>query len=133
MHKDLINNIEWNKFYDEMERVFGKRFSQADDLYYHVCKEDEFGENVEINDTEALKRLQALHIMRGELYVITDFCYRTKSGPFIVEASRIEDFVDTFLETYGEDFYSTDIIIVNFEDRRIWVLFHEGKCWLSEQ
>mgnify|MGYP001073376442 FL=1 len=70
--------------------------------------------------------------MKGELYVITDFCYFKKSGPFIVEASQIDDFVETFYKIYGEDFYSTDVVIINFEDKRIWVLFHEGRCWLSE-
>ena len=45
----------------------------------------------------------------------------------------IESFVDTFYETYGEDFYSTDIIIINFAEKRIWVLFYKGRCWLSEK
>lgn len=126
------SNIEWKKFHDKMERVFGRSFVQADDLYFHVCKEVDFGENEEINDIEALKKLQALHDMKGELFVITDFCYYTKSGPFLVEASQLEDFVETFYQTYREDFYATDIVIISFEDKRIWVLFHEGKCWLSE-
>ncbi len=51
--------------------------------------------------------------MKGELYVITDFCYFKKSGPFIVEASQIDDFVETFYKIYGEDFYSTDVVIIN--------------------
>lgn len=124
---------EWNEFHNKMEQVFGKSFHQADDLYYNIKKEVNYGESIELNDIEALKYLQNLHIMKGTLYVITDFCYYKSRGPFIVKADEIKSFVSTFYETYGEDFYSTDIIIVNFEEKRIWVLFHEGKCWLSEK
>lgn len=35
--------------------------------------------------------------------------------------------------TYGEAFYATDIIIVSFSEKMIWVLFHEGICWLSKR
>ena len=104
-------------FINKMEQVFGKSFRQVDDLYYDISKEVNFGENVELNDNKALKYLQDLHIKKGKLYVITDFCYYKKSGPFIVEADMIESFVDTFYETFREDFYSTDIIIVNFPFR----------------
>lgn len=123
----------WNEFHNKMEQVFGKSFNQVDDLYYNIKKEVNYGESVELNDNEALKFLQNLHIMKGTLYVITDFCYYKSCGPFIVKADEIKSFVNTFYETYGEDFYSTDIIIVNFEEKRIWVLFHEGRCWLSEK
>ena len=33
---------------------------------------------------------------------------------------------------YGEAFYSTDIVIINFEKKLLWVFFHEGIYWLSE-
>lgn len=62
-------------FINKMEQVFGKSFRQVDDLYYDISKEVNFGGNVELNDNKALKYLQDLHIMKGKLYVITDFCY----------------------------------------------------------
>lgn len=129
----MKNNIAWDEFDSKMEQVFGRKFSQPDDLYYNVSREISFGEGLEMNDREALKYLQDLCVMSGELYVITDFCYYTKSGPFIVQAEAMERFTDTFYETYGETFYVTDIIIVSFAEKRIWVMFHEGKCWLSEK
>jgi len=123
----------WNEFHNKMERVFGKSFNHVDDLYCNIKKEVNYGESVELNDNEALRYLQDLHTMEGTLYVITDICYYKNCGPFIVEADTIKSFVSKFYETYGEDFYSTDIVIVNFEEKRIWVLFHEGRCWLSEK
>lgn len=29
-------------------------------------------------------------------------------------------------------FFSTDIVIVNFKEKLVWVVFHEGKCWLTK-
>lgn len=76
--------------------------------------------------------MQKLHPMNGMLYVITDYCYEKQCGPFIVKADQIDAFVEGFLTTNKEAWYSTDIIIVNFTERLIWVLFHEGICWLSK-
>lgn len=42
------------------------------------------------------------------------------------------DFVKDFKLVYNQAFYTTDIIIINFEEKLIWVLFHEGICWLSK-
>lgn len=97
-------------------------------MYYNIDRQIQLGENIELDDVEAL---ECLHIMNGELCVITDYCYEKQSGPFIVDAKQMKDFVKTFFEVYGEAFYSTEIIIINFTEKRIWVLFHEGICWLS--
>ncbi|ANU47560.1 hypothetical protein ADH76_19900 [Enterocloster clostridioformis] len=115
-----------------MKQVFGKTFKYVDELYLNVIKEIKFGEGNELNDNEALKYLQELHTMSGKLHVITDICYEKKCGPFVVDANMIDKFIDTFYSTYGQAFYSTDIVIINFEQKLIWVLFHEGVCWLSE-
>ena len=112
--------------------MLGKSFTYVDELYYNVVKERRFGERAELNDGESLKILQDLHNMQGELYIITDYCYEKRCGPFVVNAELIEEFVERFCSTYGETFYSTDIVIINFEEMLIWVLFHEGICWLSE-
>lgn len=68
----------------------------------------------------------------GILYVITDLCYVDNKGPFVVRAEDIGSFVHTYSSTYKEPFYSTDIIVVNFEEKLLWVLFHEGVCWLTK-
>ena len=116
-----------------MKQVFGKNlFKHVDELFFNVTKEVYFGEETELLDVEALKYLQDLHDMNGVLYVITDICYLKMCGPFVVNADEINMFVETFYATYNEAFYCTDIIIVNFEEKLIWVLFHEGICWLSE-
>jgi len=115
-----------------MKQVFGRNFKYVDELYCNVTAKMNTGGERELDDCEALKYLQNLHIMNGNLCVITDFCYETKCGPFVMDASEINSFVDTFLDTYGETFYASDIVIISFEEKLIWVLFHEGICWLSE-
>lgn len=67
-----------------------------------------------------------------ELYVITDLCYLPNFSPFVVDAKKIEEFVENFREMYNEAFFSTDIVIVNFKEKLVWVVFHEGKCWLTK-
>ena len=44
----------------------------------------------------------------------------------------MHDFVEEFLDEYGEVFYRTDLIVINFAQKLIWVLFHEGICWLTK-
>lgn len=114
-----------------MHKTFGKSFKYADELYFNVCKRISFGEETELSDIEVLGYLRELHNMNGMLYVITDYCYENKCGPFIINANQFEDFVKNFLQVYGEAFYSTDIIVINFTEKIIWVFFHEGICWLS--
>ena len=123
----IINKIiTWNEFNDKMKKVFGKSFRYVDDLYFNVEKEVTFGENAELEDDQALRYLQDLYNMNGELCVITDICYEKNQGPFIVKSNEIQNFVNTYKLTFGEAFYSTDIIIINFEEKVLWVLFHEG-------
>lgn len=99
-----------------MNKIFGKSFKYVDELYVNVTKEINFGEDKELTDSEALKYLQDLHKMSGSLYVITDFCYEKEHEPFLLNANKINKFVETFNFVYGEFFYSTDIIIINFDD-----------------
>lgn len=115
-----------------MHDIFGKRFKYVDELYYNVNKQIQFGEETELSDVEALVYLQKLHYMSGILYVITDYCYEKKCGPFIVDANHINKFVENFSAAFGEAFYSTDVIVISFTEKLIWVLFHEGICWLSK-
>jgi len=64
---------------------------------------------------------------------ITDLCYEKKyGGAFFVEANSMAEFVQTYKNKFGEAFYSTDIIIISFEIKLIWVFHHEGVCWLSK-
>lgn len=114
-----------------MCKVFGKKFKNVDELYFNVKKELIFGEENELEDMEALNYLKKLHNFSGELYIIADVSYCEEFGPFLVEAEDIDEFVSKFYCKYGEAFYSTDIVIVNFSEKLIWVLFHEGTCWLT--
>ena len=115
-----------------MNQVFGKSFKNVDELYFNVTNEIAFDEETELSDLDALKYLQDLHEMTDILYVITDVCYEKKCGPFVVKADDLQVFVECFYSKYNEAFYSTDIVIISFEKRLIWVFFHEGVCWLSE-
>ena len=114
-----------------MYKVFNKNFKYVDELYFNVKKELFFGEENELEDMEALNYLKKLHEFSGELYIVTDVSYHKEFGPFLVDAKHIDEFVSNFYCNYGESFYSTDIIIVNFSKKLIWVLFHEGICWLT--
>lgn len=126
-------HISWNEFNYQLKEVFGVKMKYVDDLYFNVIKRlDVGGEFVKLKDMESLDCLQYMHKMKGELCVITDYCYKKKLGPFIVDASEINDFVKDFHSEYGEVFCSTDVIIISFAEKLIWVLFHEGICWLTK-
>lgn len=127
-----ISNISWDEFNHQLKEVFGKRMRLVDDLYFNVIKRMDIGEFTELEDMQSLNYLQDLCEMSGELCVITDYCYKKKCGPFIVDASEINNFVKNFHAEYGEVFCSTDVIVISFTDKLIWVLFHEGICWLSK-
>ncbi len=127
------DNISWDEFNHQLKETFNIKMKYVDDLYFNVIKRfDVGGEFVKLNDMESLDCLQHMREMNGELCVITDYCYKKKCGPFIVDASEINNFVKDFYAEYGEVFCSTDIIIISFAEKLIWVLFHEGICWLSE-
>ncbi len=123
--------MSWGEFEKKMVETFGRSFRLVDQLYFNVEKEIRIGERVSFGDLEVLGYLQSLHHMKGELCVITDHCYERDHGPFVVGAEEITGFVDTYPEVFHDAFYSTDIIIVNFEEKLLWVFFHEGMCWLS--
>lgn len=128
----IKNNISWAEFDDRLNEVFGKKMKCVDDLYFNVVKRINVGEIICLEDLGALKLLQDMYSMSGELCIITDYCYEKGCGPFIVEADEISDFVKGFKKQYGNAFYSTDVIVINFMEKLIWVLFHEGICWLSK-
>lgn len=123
--------ITWAEFHARMKERFGKSFRYVDELYFNVEKRISFGECRILDDSEVLGYLQDLHSIRGEVCVITDLCYDKEYGTFIIDSNDLERFINTFYSVFGEVFYSTDVIIVNFEEKIIWVLFHEGIGWLS--
>jgi hypothetical protein len=126
-------NISWAEFDEKLYEIFGKKMKSADDLYFNLIKQVEIGESTYLEDMDALNCLQDLQEMEGELCVIPDYCYDYKCGPFIVNANEIHDFVEEFLDEYGQVFHTGgDLIIINFEKKLIWVLFHEGICWLTK-
>ena len=128
----LNSMMNWDEFNETMKNVFGRTFIDVDDLYFNVVREKRFGESIEIDDRLALDILKELKPICGEICVITDLCYRKDYGPFTMHANQLDKFVNDFSQNYGETFYSTDVIIVNFEQQMIWVLFHEGMSWLSK-
>lgn len=64
--------------------------------------------------------------------MINDYCYERECGPFFLSAAEIMHFVKHFITYYDQPFYATDIVVINFEEKLIWVLFHEGLGWLSK-
>lgn len=115
-----------------MKEVFGFDFKTIDDLYIAVEKELKFSEFQEFDDREVIEYLYKLHPLCGELYIINDYCYDSANGPFCINEEQLDYFIESYKSQYGEAFYSTDIVIVNFREKRIWVFFHEGMCWTSK-
>ncbi len=128
----MYKKTVWKEFDKRMFQVFEKSIHCVDGLYFNVIKENRIGERISFKDNEVLNYLQDLHSMTGELYIITDYCYEHDYGPFMVGSNELERFVNTFKTVFREPFYSTDVIIVNFEQKLIWVFFHEGMCWVSK-
>lgn len=125
--------MSWDEFNNKMNNIFGKSFIVVDELYFNIEKEINIGERRILDDYQVLKYLQELHEIEGPVYVITDLCYEKKyGGAFFVEANSMAEFVQTYKNKFGEAFYSTDIIIISFEIKLIWVFHHEGVCWLSK-
>ncbi len=81
--------ITWKEFNEKMNNRFGVIFKKADDLYFNVASEINIGENIEIEDIQALKYLQNLFPMRGNLYIITDLCYCKDNGPHVVNSGLL--------------------------------------------
>lgn len=128
----IVKTLSWIEFEKQMNLVFKKNFKIVDELYFNVVKQINFGERSEMKDLEVLYYLEKLHNFNGQLCVITDYCYEKKCGPFVINASEIYNFVKDFMLVYNQPFYASDVIIINFEEKLIWVLFHEGICWLSK-
>lgn len=128
----MESGMKWEKFERKMLQVFNKNIHCVDELYFNIIKENRIGERINFKDEEVLEYLQNLHTMTGECYIITDYCYEHDHEPFHINADKIEEFVSTFRAVFDEPFYSTDVIIVNFEKKLIWVFFHEGICWVSK-
>lgn len=129
----FINNmINWNEFNQMFQDTFNLEMQKIDDLYLNVISEKKMSEFIEYQDIEIIDYLIQLHPIKGEIYVINDYCYDLGNGPFCLDADNLYNFVQTFNKKYGEPFYSTDIIIINFKLKHIWVFFHEGLCWFSD-
>jgi len=47
-------------------------------------------------------------------------------GPFRIESANIKNFVNSHVEQFGERFLETDVFIVSFDLKSIWIFHHEG-------
>lgn len=79
-----------------------------------------------LSDEELFSRLRALWEPVGELYVITDICYRKGFGPFCLQAEKLEQLVKCHQGIFQELFFDTDAIIISFPMRLVWMFHHSG-------
>ena len=80
----------------------------------------------ELSDEELYLRLAGLCEPDGELYVITDICYKDGFGPFRLQAEKMEKLVSCHQRIFSELFFDTDAIVISFPMKRVWMFHHSG-------
>ena len=59
--------MSWGEFENKMYKIFRKKFKYVDELHYNIDRQIQLGENIELDDVEALECLQSLHTMNLSL------------------------------------------------------------------
>ena len=68
----------------------------------------------------------------GAVVVVTEYCFTSGFGGFLVAAAGLEQLVQTHLDVYGECFFNGDVAIVEADGSRVWMFHHEGAVALIE-
>lgn len=104
----------------------------VDDFYIPGTKMVEVPDFCNLSDEELLLYLEELRPLSGEICVITDICYREGFGPFLLEADRLEGLVKNHRAIFSDDFFSTDAVIISFQERMVWMFHHSGLVGLFD-
>lgn len=85
-----------------------------------------------LSDKDIFERIKRLSEISGEVFVITDVCYRKEFGPFIVSSERLDEFVCNHELIFSERFVETDVLIISLCKKLVWMFHHSGYVGLLD-
>ena len=138
MKSKSISNITWKMFQQKSKNYLKCNFVSLDKYINSIEREGVSAEWHSIDNWEDLddeviyENIIILKIPAGELFVITEVCYKNDLGPFYLDASELRELVRKHLDKYGECFFNGDVIIFSFDLKMIWCFHHEGFYSLIE-
>lgn len=77
-------------------------------------------------DIELLQGLAGSIGEVGLLYIVTDISYIKNREAFGVRSDRLADFVDHYVEWFGESLFNGDVIVLATEHNALCIFHHEG-------
>ena len=78
------------------------------------------------SDLDVWRRVHPFPTWISRVVIITDLSFMDERGAFELVGSEIDDFVGTYEKRFGETFFNGDVLVVAIEDRKVWLLHHEG-------
>lgn len=109
-----------------------KGYITVDDFLVPAKPLDEIYNFENLSDKEIFERIKRLSEISGEVFVITDVCYREKFGPFIVSSERLDEFVCNHEFMFSEKFVETDVLIISLCKKMVWMFHHSGYVGLFD-
>lgn len=86
----------------------------------------------DLSDKEIFERIKRLSEISGEVFVITDVCYRKEFGPFKVSSEHLAEFVCNHELIFSERFVETDVLIISLCKKLLWMFHHSGDVGLFD-
>lgn len=120
------NVLTWEYFKLKVKQHLNIDFVKVDDFFREGTKWFTLEDWLNTDDLDILHCLESLYPFEGKLIIVTDASYKKDLGPFIVEANRINEFIENHYKNYNEYFLDTDVIIINLEKKLVWIFHHEG-------
>ncbi|WLQ16426.1 hypothetical protein O5O45_10895 [Hahella aquimaris] len=126
------NVVLWESFHALFKSCFGFDYRSLEDIvaalesanikiYWHSLSNWE-----DLEDLDILHEMLKLHVIDGEVFVITEASNDDNNGPFQLKAEELEAFVKNHLSQYGECFFNGDVAIVSLKNKSVWAFHHEG-------
>lgn len=122
----LYKLIKWDSFKDIVKQSFGINFVKVDDFFKSDIVWNKFEGWEDATDIDIISALSILKPFVGELLIVTDASYKSNLSPFCVKAEVLMEFANKHSENFGEQFYDTDVLIINPKKRLVWIFHHEG-------
>ncbi len=103
-----LSIITWEFFQQIAEKYLEINFLSLDKYINYLS-----GKGVSVNwyrlekwgnleDGEIYEKIESLKLPVGQLYVITEVCYKNNLGPFELDASALGGFVSKHIDKFGE-------------------------------
>jgi len=132
MLNDISKKIEWSeldsiiKSKQGLEHVSYREFEKmvmenVENIHWESCLNWEA-----YSDIQLVKMLDQLKQLSGMSVIVTEVSYLKDFGPFICEASRLDDFSELYYHELGECLFNGDLVIINIKSDNVWIFSHEG-------